>query len=79
VLFVVSDRRGLLPFVVPQEMFRHGVIASTLPVVVFVASIPLAFATNSTLALLSWILIWPLETLVDKLKPFHGPDRWPQA
>jgi uncharacterized membrane protein len=70
-LFVVAQRRGLLVVPVPREVYRFGLVASTIPVIVFVLSIPLAAATNSTVALLSWILIWPLELLLDR----HAPDR----
>jgi uncharacterized membrane protein len=76
--FVVASRRRLLPFTVPREVARFGLFASTLPVAVFVLSIPLAVVTNSTVALLSWILIWPLEALIDRFKPVGG-DAWPQT
>lgn len=69
ILFVASARRGLLVVKVPREIFRFGLIASLLPVAVFILSIPLAAATNSTVALLSWIVIWPIEALLDRLAP----------
>ena len=72
VLFVVAERRRLLVVDVPKDVYRFGIAASTLPVVVFVLSIPLAAAANSTVALLSWILIWPLEALLDRLAPVHS-------
>jgi hypothetical protein len=50
VLFVTAERRGLLVVTVPRDVYRFGVVASTLPVVVFVLSIPLAAAVNSTVA-----------------------------
>jgi hypothetical protein len=53
-------------------VYRFGVIASTLPVAVFLLSIPLAAATNSTIALLCWIVIWPLEALLDRHAPEHA-------
>jgi uncharacterized membrane protein len=71
-LFVVARRRGLLVVTVPQEVYRVGLAASMLPVVVFLLSIPLAAATNSTIALLSWIVIWPLELLIDRLARKHS-------
>jgi uncharacterized membrane protein len=70
VLFVVADRRRLLVVDVPRDVFRFGIAASTLPVAVFILSIPLAAATNSTIALLCWIVIWPLEVLLDR----HAPE-----
>ena len=71
-LFIVAERRGLLVVKVPRDVYRFGVIASTLPVVVFLLSIPLAAATNSTIALLCWIVIWPLEALLDRRAPEHA-------
>lgn len=72
VLFVTAARRGLLVVTVPRDVYRFGLVASTLPVAVFVLSIPLAAATNSTIALLSWIVIWPLEALLDRRWPEHA-------
>jgi uncharacterized membrane protein len=71
-LFAMAQRRGLLVVTVPREVYRFGLAVSTLPVVVFLLSIPLAAATNSTIALLSWIVIWPLELLLDRLAPKHS-------
>jgi uncharacterized membrane protein len=76
-LFVTAERRGLLVATVPRDVYRFGVVASTLPVVVFVLSIPLAAATNSTVALLSWVLIWPLEWMLDRLAPERSSP-WPR-
>ncbi|HEY7733105.1 MAG TPA: TMEM175 family protein [Gaiellaceae bacterium] len=77
-LFVVAARRRLIPFTVPRDVARFGLVASTLPVAVFLLSIPLALATNSTVGLLSWILIWPLEALLDRYKPVSS-DILPRA
>jgi uncharacterized membrane protein len=71
-LFVTSVRRGLLVVTVPRGVFRFGLVASTIPVVVFLLSIPIAAATNSTIALLCWIVIWPLEWLLDRRLPEHS-------
>jgi uncharacterized membrane protein len=71
VLFVVALRRDLLAVAVSRTVARQGVVASTLPVAVFLISIPLALAFGSTLALFSWLLIWPLEALLDRY--------WPEA
>ena len=69
VLFAVALRRDLLAVAVPRTVARQGFVASTLPVAVFLVSIPLALAFGSTLALLSWLLIWPLEALLDRYWP----------
>jgi uncharacterized membrane protein len=76
--FVTAERRGLLVVTVPRDVYRFGLVASTLPVVVFLFSIPLAAAFNSTVGLLSWILIWPLEMMLDRFAPKHS-QVWPQA
>jgi uncharacterized membrane protein len=78
VLFITAGRRGLLAVSVPREVYRFGIAASTLPVVVFLLSIPLAAATNSTIALVTWIVIWPLEWLLDRFAPEHS-QLWPQG
>ena len=69
VFFVVAKRQGLLRIRVSRSEARRGLVASLLPVAVFLVSIPFAAATNSTVALLSWISIWPLEALLDRLWP----------
>jgi uncharacterized membrane protein len=63
----VARGRGLLRFVIPPAVARHGLVASLVPVAVFLLSVPIAFATNSTIALICWISIWPLEALVDRI------------
>jgi uncharacterized membrane protein len=78
VLFVTAGRRGLLVVRVPHDVYRFGLVTSTLPVVVFLLSIPLAAAVNPTVGLLSWVLIWPLELMLDRFAPKHS-EVWPQA
>ena len=78
VLFVTAGRRGLLAVKMPRKVYRFGLAASTLPVLVFLLSIPVAAAFNSTLAFCSWILIWPLEWLLDRFAPEYS-QLWPQA
>ena len=75
VLFVTAERRGLLAVKISPGMYRFGLAASTIPVVVFLLSIPLAAAVNSTVALLSWVLIWPLEATLDRFAPDNSV-RW---
>jgi uncharacterized membrane protein len=65
----VALRDGLLTFTMPASVARYGFAASMLPVAVFVLSIPLALLAGSTVALLSWLLIWPLEAVLDRLRP----------
>ena len=68
VLFAYARGHGLLRMTVPQDVYRFSLIASLLPVAVFVGSIPLALADPS-LGTLSWILIFPLEWLLNRWKP----------
>jgi uncharacterized membrane protein len=63
----VARRRDLLRFVITPTVARHGLVASLVPVGVFLLSVPIAFATNSTIAIICWISIWPLEALVDRI------------
>jgi uncharacterized membrane protein len=69
----VALRDGLLAFTMTASVARYGFAASMLPVAVFVLSIPLALVAGSTVALLSWLLIWPLEVGLDRLRPAGGP------
>jgi uncharacterized membrane protein len=65
----VANRDGLFRRTMPPPVLRYAMVTSLIPVVVFLASIPIAFLDTRT-ALLSWILIWPLEVITDKtLKP----------
>jgi uncharacterized membrane protein len=65
----VANRDGLLRRTMPPPVLRFAIVASVIPVVVFLASIPIALHRTTT-ALYSWILIWPLEVLADrKFKP----------
>ena len=71
----VANRDGLLQRTMPPPVMRFAIIASVIPVVVFLASIPIALHKTTT-ALYSWILIWPLEVLAHKrLKP-EGADEY---
>jgi uncharacterized membrane protein len=47
------------------EQFRYSLLASLAPVVVFAGSVPIAYVDPGW-ALISWLLIFPLEFLVDR-------------
>jgi uncharacterized membrane protein len=71
----VANRDGLFRRTMPPPVLRFVMVASVIPVVVFLASIPIAFYRTTT-ALWSWILIWPLEIVASKkLKP-EGADEY---
>ena len=70
----VANHDGLFRRTMPPPVLRFTMVASLIPVVVFLVSIPIAFVDTQT-ALLSWILIWPLEVIVHKrLRPEDAVD-----
>ena len=74
VMFVVADREDLLVQRPSRALMRYSVVAALVPVVVFVASIPIALV-DTEYALWSWILIFPLEyALAKRLKPVGSDD-----
>jgi len=58
----VAQRGQLFTRSLPRPVLRYAVGTALIPVVVFFVSIPIAFV-NTTWALLSWLLIFPLEFL----------------
>ena len=62
----VANRDGLFQKTMPPPVLRFVIVVSVIPVVVFLASIPVALHATTT-ALYSWILIWPLEVVAHKL------------
>jgi len=73
VMFMVACRSGSTRVPVPRDVARYGVIASLLPVLVFIVSIPIALA-SATWALLSWLLVFPAERVLERRKP-SGTDK----
>ncbi|MFI5046700.1 MAG: TMEM175 family protein [Acidimicrobiia bacterium] len=74
VMFYVAHVDHLFEQELPLEVVRWSIVAAMIPVGVFFLSIPIAFF-DTGLALLSWILIFPLETIVDrKLKPDEADE-----
>jgi uncharacterized membrane protein len=71
----VANRDGLLRRTMPPAVMRFAIVASVIPVVVFLASIPIALHKTTT-ALYSWILIWPLEVLAHKFFQPEGADEY---
>lgn len=65
----LADRHDLLREPLSRLALRYLLVASIVPVVVFLASIPIALH-DTVWALYSWLLIIPLEWLVDRgLRP----------
>ena len=75
VMLVVAHREQLFVRTLPRPVLRYAVGASLVPVLLFFVSIPIALV-HTTWALLSWLLIFPLEFLWDrKFKP-DGADEY---
>jgi uncharacterized membrane protein len=69
VLFRCAYRDGLLRRHPPSHVYRWAVRASILPVVLFVLSVPVAFASTAA-AVLIWMVVVPLEVfVVDRHRP----------
>jgi TMEM175 potassium channel family protein len=74
VLFRQAHRHGLLRKSMPEDVFRWGVLQSTLPVVFFLLSVPVAFA-STTVAVCMWFLGIPFGILANSRKPADS-DRY---
>lgn len=70
VLFGYASKAGLLDYSPDADEFRWAMIASLMPVVTFLGTIPLAWVDTS-LALISWI---PLGLALDRLIAWIAPD-----
>jgi len=69
VLFAYARHHALLRRELPDDVYRWGLLASAVPVIVFTVTVPLAFV-DTTLTLVSWIVLSPLgQRLVDRGKP----------
>ncbi len=68
VLFHHAHRNGLLSQRMPQEVFRWGVVQSTLPVAYFLLSVPVAFL-STTAAVCFWFLGLPIGIVSNRRKP----------
>jgi TMEM175 potassium channel family protein len=74
VLFRHAHRNGLLREAMPEEVYRWGVVGSISPVVFFLASVPVAFA-STTVAVCVWFLGIPYGIAADRRKPAQA-DRF---
>jgi uncharacterized membrane protein len=73
VMFRRAHRAGLLARAMPEPVFRWGVGASTLPVVFFLASGPVAFL-DTKLAVTVWVLSAPAQVLLHRNRPREADD-----
>jgi hypothetical protein len=76
-MFARAQRQHLFRKELPRDVYRYGMVAALVPVVAFAVSIPIAFA-DPTLALCSWLIVWPAEHIADRtLKPAEADDYMP--
>jgi TMEM175 potassium channel family protein len=69
-MFARARSIGALRHEIPDDVYRYGLFASLVPVVVFAIAIVIAFLATPTLALLSFLLTLPFEALLDRfVKP----------
>jgi uncharacterized membrane protein len=68
VAFRHAYRAGLLAGDMPETVFRYGAAASSLPLVFFVASVPMAFV-SSALAVVVWFLAMPGQAALQRFRP----------
>jgi uncharacterized membrane protein len=74
-MLYVANRDGLFRRTLPPPVLRFAVVTAVIPVVVFLASIPVALHSTTT-ALFSWILISPLELVATKVLKPEGADEY---
>jgi TMEM175 potassium channel family protein len=72
ILFAHAQRRRLLERTLPSEVYRYGAAMSLSPVLFFLLSIPVAFA-STTVAACMWFLVIPFAAIADRWKP-EGAD-----
>jgi uncharacterized membrane protein len=73
VLFRHAYRAGLLLREMPEPVYRWGVRSSTMPVVFFVLSVPVAFL-STVVAVIMWFLAAPTLALLDRRRPTEAAD-----
>jgi uncharacterized membrane protein len=72
VLFAHAQRHRLLERTLPRDVYRYGAAMSLSPVLFFLLSIPVAFA-STTVAACMWLLLIPFGAIADRWKP-EGAD-----
>jgi uncharacterized membrane protein len=74
VQFAYAWRRGHTKQVIPADVAQWRIVASLVPVVVILLSMPIAFFWSSVAALVFWAVVLPVELLVDRLRPAETKD-----
>jgi TMEM175 potassium channel family protein len=76
-MFARAQQQHLFRSVLPPDVFRYGVVAALIPVIAFAISIPIAFV-DPTIALLSWLLVFPVEGITERrMKPPEADELLP--
>jgi uncharacterized membrane protein len=73
VLFALARRHGLLSVAPSDEVFRWGMVASLLPALLFLVSIPVAFV-SPTLGIIFWALGIPLGMITGWRMPERATE-----
>ena len=68
VMFLVAHRSGLVEKPLPPDVYRYAVMESTMPVVVFLVSVPLAFLHHYA-AYACWATLLVLEPVTARRRP----------
>lgn len=68
-----AHRRRLFERRLPEDVYRWGVLLSTLPVIFFIGSIPVAFL-STTVAVLLWFSGIPIHLLFSRWRPASVDD-----
>ena len=74
-LFRYAEARGHLRERLTPEVVRYGTIASTAPVAIVLLSLPVAYFISPSLALASWLLMFPVGYWIGT----HPPESVPKS
>jgi uncharacterized membrane protein len=73
VLFALARKHGLLTVAPSDEVFRWGMVASLLPALLFLVSIPIAFV-SPTLGIVTWVLGIPIGMITGWRMPEQATE-----
>jgi uncharacterized membrane protein len=75
VVYVLSRRRGLLRTPPDSRAFTFTVLAMLVPGIVFVISVPIAYAVSPDAAKLSWLALIPINAVLGRMSsPYEVAD-----
>jgi uncharacterized membrane protein len=75
VVYVLSRRHGLLRTQPDSRAFTFNVLAMLVPGLVFLVSVPIAYAASPTAAKLSWLALIPINAVLGRMStPYEDPD-----